>query len=290
MPASKTNSRNIDKLSCEEKEEILKAYYDGMSKKDITKNFNLTVRTYSALMKESSINAKRKNKYVLNEEYFDNIDTQRKAYWLGFIAADGCITETNYFAFSLKDKDILYDFKNDIDYTGEIKTVINKYGTYYRINFSSKLFCDNLRKIGISERKSLIYNDLPDIRPNLMRHFVRGYFDGDGCIYWGYSISYNPKKISKVKNWGLCIIATKQLCLKFQDLFSTELKYIPHINKSPSESMFYVSIYKNSALIDFYKYMYNESEVCLERKRKKYDEFMGSLKQKYLKEKCGEPL
>ena len=86
-------TKNFSMLTQEEKNNIIQMFYDGKSKDEIIKEANVTRRTYPAVFKEAGINTKRRNKYTLNEDYFEKIDSQEKAYLLGLIASDGCVTE-----------------------------------------------------------------------------------------------------------------------------------------------------------------------------------------------------
>lgn len=283
MPVAK--GKTYKDLTREDKNKIVELYSSGLTYKEILNVFPVTRRSLPLIMKEYNINSKRKNGYSLNEEYFKDITNEHQAYWLGFIAADGCITESNYFAISLKDKDILEEFKKDINFSGDVYSPKSKAGTYYRINFSSKEFCDNLRTLGILERKSLTYNNLPNIRHGLLRHFIRGYFDGDGTIYSAITTTHNPKGISYTENYAMKIIATKGFCEKLKNEIYEEIGYEGKIVKSKNKEMFYYSIYKNKALHDFYWYMYHNSSIYLKRKHDTWKKFLGSLEEKSSMEK-----
>lgn len=286
----KANGKKYNELTKEDKDKIIELYSSGLTYKEVMDKFPITKRALPKVISEYGINAKRKNKYTLNENYFENITTEHQAYWLGFIAADGCITDANYFAISLKDKDILMQLKADINFSGDIYSPKNNQGVYYRINFSSEKFCNDLRKIGITERKSLSYNKLPNIRHGLIRHFIRGYFDGDGTIYSSTTKTYNPKNVSITENYAMKIIATKEFCKELTDEIFSEIGYVGKIVKSKSEHMYYYSIYKNQALKDFYWYLYHNSSIYLKRKHKIWLNFLGSLEEKSSMEKQGELL
>ena len=130
-----------------------------------------------------------------NKQAFDTIDTEEKAYWLGFLYADGSLsssTNTVELQLSNKDKEHLRKFSRFMKYNGEIKTKANKKdkneNIYYescRVSFSNKHLWDTLNTQGCTPRKSLtlkfpnesIFGD-----KSLIRHFIRGYFDGDGSL------------------------------------------------------------------------------------------------------------
>lgn len=153
----KPYGKSYNKLSAQEKEQIIELFLCGFSYKEITNKLGTTNRAVPKVIREYDMQTPRKNRYTLNEHYFDVIDSAQKAYWLGIIASDGCITETNYFAISMNDRDVIEQLKDDISYTGSIYSPKHKDDGYnrkqsYRINFSSKILCDALRSLGIYEK------------------------------------------------------------------------------------------------------------------------------------------
>ena len=275
MPISK--GKNYKALSCEEKDLIVEAFCSGENIPELVKKFKTTRRAIPEVLKEYDIYTLRKGRYTLDEDYFNSIDTERKAYWLGLIAADGCVTESNYFAISLKDREILEKLKNDLNFSGDIYIPKTKEGTYYRLNFSSKRICDALRSCGISERKSLIFNDLPKMRSGLIRHFFRGYFDGDGTISSSVSTTVNTHSSYTHDNYQMHIIATDKFCEVIKEIVYEETGYELSIVQSKSKGMSYAKIFKNKALKDMYWYMYHNTDLYLERKHNKWLQFLSSL-------------
>lgn len=277
----KSNGVNYKNLTSVIKEQIVEKFCSGCNVPDLIKEFGTTKRAIPEVLSEYQINTKRKGRYTLNENYFNTIDTSEKAYWLGLIAADGCITESNYFAISLIDKDILIKLKESLNYSGEVyKPKIKNGNTVYRINFSSERICNDLRKHGIYENKSLTYNKLPNIRHGLMRHFVRGYFDGDGCISESISTSYHNDKVYEYRSFMANIIATDKFCTCLKDELYNEIGYNASIDKSKTDGMSYIKIFKNKALKDFYWYLYCNTDLYLKRKHDKWKIFMGSFAEK----------
>lgn len=139
-------------------------------------------------------------KHFFNENYFESIDTEEKAYWLGFIAADGCIVKSGdynsyrlYINLGSIDENHLQKFLNSINaHDIEIQNYTstsgfsNKNGTATsRVVLNSLKLCKDLSKYNIHERKS--YNiKMPEINHRLMPHYLRGYVDGDGSFYCHY--------------------------------------------------------------------------------------------------------
>lgn len=145
---------------------------------------------------------KRINKKAYNEHFFDSIDTEEKAYWLGFIFADGYIYSSPLdtskkridwnFELCVKgdDKEHMEKFAKAIEYNKELHvTKADKHGhTRCRVCLSSEILWKQLNSLGCVPRKSLTLK-FPDESifksKDLIRHFIRGYFDGDGCISYG---------------------------------------------------------------------------------------------------------
>ena len=144
------------------------------------KKFNIKTRTRS-----ESLNITQNRKGLVNREYFKNIDTEEKAYWLGFLMADGSLNKKKYgyytsFELSIQDKYIVENFAKDISYKGKIYLT----ETRARLCISDTIFSSELLKYGFSNKKT--FNEkFPDkelINQSFIRYFILGYFDGDGSI------------------------------------------------------------------------------------------------------------
>lgn len=136
-----------------------------------------------------------KSKYEYNHDYFENINSEDKAYWLGFIYADGCVSKNekiNSCEISIKlqksDMNHLKKFNKCINGNIEVSTFDRKSnfnnkiysGCQIRI-YSQKMFND-LYDCGIHPNKSLSIKFPTQLDENLIPHFIRGFFDGDGCL------------------------------------------------------------------------------------------------------------
>ena len=135
-----------------------------------------------------------KRKSYVNLNYFENIDTPEKAYWLGFLAADGYIVgnELNI-QLQKQDKKHLQKFSDSINGNLTIRDINGKNNfettySHYRVSIKSNKMVEDLSKYGIVPKKSLILT-APPISSNLYGYWIIGYMDGDGCV------SKNKKKI-----------------------------------------------------------------------------------------------
>lgn len=127
-------------------------------------------------------------RYALDEGYFDAIDTPDKAYWLGFIAGDGCVRERGILAVSLAAKDCahLERLKAALRTEAPVRLYTGKSGRREgkrnaALFIHSRHLSDALVLHGITPRKSLTLQAWggPD---DLMRHYWRGLIDADGTI------------------------------------------------------------------------------------------------------------
>lgn len=180
-------------------EEVIEAYNNGESLSSMAKRLHTTQAALSRHLKKAGINVVNKwNETKFNETVFDCIDSEEKAYWLGFIYADGYIGHNegeknrNRFEISLAIEDIehLHKFNKFMEYDGDNVTtkisVLNgvEFGVC-RWTITNKHLWNTLNNIGCTPRKSktLVFPSEHIFKDkSLIRHFIRGYFDGDGCI------------------------------------------------------------------------------------------------------------
>lgn len=253
-------------------------FYKKKSIKDLSNIINISETTLKKVLKNDfNINLKTKNRYTININYFEHIDTEEKAYILGFLASDGHVSN-NYINFTSKDKDILEKIKECMDFSGEIrygnKGNFEGSGNVYILVFSNEKMANNLRNLEITNNKSLTYNKIPNIPEDLKRHFLRGYFDGDGCV-----CAYQRKYLKKNKEYiynrlHMDIIATEPFIKDIINTFKIE-KY--SIGKSKTPEMKYLNINAKKELKKMYDLMYKDSKISLNRKREIWENNIMSL-------------
>ncbi|EKY27011.1 hypothetical protein [Clostridium celatum] len=168
--------------------------------------------------------------YEYNEDYFKCIDSDEKAYWLGFICADGSIVEAKTYltleiGLQLSDREHLVKFlralsfkESDIDKKIRVKNIRLKDKTYKScsIVINSTRMCEDLIKLGVVPRKSLVMKFPNKISKQLIPAFLRGYIDGDG----GYNIRYRRDGSKSVR---LYIIATEEFLNEFYNFYKRQV-------------------------------------------------------------------
>jgi len=163
---------------------------NGRSADDIAKECGVTNVTIRFWARKFGLKRRRYGSKSLDDRYFEKIDTEQKAYWLGFIAADGSVQNKpgkRLLSICLSEKDVehLLMFRTHIKSDHSIYHAhrITSFGPCRsaQLDLSSAKMVSDLSKCGIVPRKSLILSP-PQIRKSLVRHWIRGYFDGDGSV------------------------------------------------------------------------------------------------------------
>ena len=269
-------------LNKEEKDYFIKLYYENthLTVKQIGDALGLSKRCTMSIFKEYKTNSKRKNRYTLDENYFEEINTQQKSYILGLIYADGYVGNEKFNNISLTQKEykLLYEVKKELEFTGRIR-LGNKGGFEnskpgYVLNFSSEKVANDLRKLGLYPKKSLTIDKIPNIRDELKRHFLRGYFDGDGSISkYIHKFKKTNKEYSYVKG-KMCIIATEKMLEDFIKTFNIEHYYI---SQSKTKEMKYIQIESKKELKRIYNLMYRDCCICNMIKKEKWDNLISAI-------------
>ena len=174
------------------------------------KKFKIPTRSRS-----ESLRITQNRIHNVDVDYFSEINTPQKAYWLGFIVADGSIRNPSkdvYYAdfeLSVKDEETVRQFANDIKY-GEI--LIDHYRA--RCNVNNTVFTKNLMNHGVCTNKTG-REVFPKIDKKLVRYFILGYFDGDG------SIMYYERE-TKVRSRFHIVCANRNFLEKIKSILENE--------------------------------------------------------------------
>lgn len=231
------------------------------------------------------------SKYKYNKDYFSKIDTSDKAYWLGFLYADGSINRfykneklksmTLELGLAYKDREHLEKFKNCLESNIPIFEKTNKLnGEEYksvRIQLNNTKICYDLCDLGCTPNKTFdVKFPTFDIVPKeFMRDFIRGFFDGDGCI----SISeMNGKPHIILVITGVCDILQS-----ISDFLISEniIRIQPKIRKDERRKFTYnVFFYGTDSNKDILDYLYKDSNIYLDRKYNQYIDFYKDYDEK----------
>lgn len=219
-----------------------------------------------------------KRKHTVNHSFFKEIDSEDRAYWLGFMMADGCVARTdagkayNRFEVNLKPGDIghLEKFKKALSASYPIT---HKSGYNAKLEFSyetvglrinSRESVNHLIKNGITPNKTG-KELLPTLSKEMTRHFIRGFMDGDGTI-------------TLKRTTGFCSASCK-IIEEIRDFIQDEIGVSSNITQNKSDVPIYVISYsraKSKILLD---YLYKDSTIYLDRKFQRYQAMFCSVQQ-----------
>lgn len=269
-------------ISQEQKDYIQKRYEESIGSPTIAKELGITVGRVSGHIHRHMTPRDYKHmkaKATCNDNYFDIIDTENKAYWLGFIMADGYVSyhkqSSKKLGISLSTQDIthLEKFKTDINFSGSIKTYTNNSSgyalgnQYSRIIICSDHLCDSLKELGIVEHKTKIAQFPKQLQSpfcKFKRDFIRGYFDGDGSIAITTTGKIPAFKFSVVGTYD--IITNIRGFFIHNDLEPPENYY----KRRPNHEVFQYDFGGNRQVYNALNLLYKNATVYLDRKYHRY--------------------
>lgn len=252
-------------------EEIIELYKQGLSTPKITKLTGVKQHTIDKYLRINNIEkrdvSESKRKYSLDVNYFDKINTEKKAYFLGLLYADGW-NANNKISIQLSEKDsyILEEFKKDIQYNGPMlyqRRSLKKpeHSDSIRLCISNKYLSNKASVLGLCQNKTKELSDLPNISADLIPHFIRGFFDGDGCI-----------RISK-KQLRFSIVGTENFLNNLNTVLSNFInepkKKLTSIKHSYVK---YLNFGSKEQIRKIYNYLYKDATVFFLRKKNKFEE------------------
>ncbi len=247
-----------------------------MNKRQIAKILNVSESCIRENMKTLNIETddkiSRKRLYHYKHDYFSSIDSQDKAYWIGFIHADGFIRNTKnkynssekYLSFQLarKDKSHLQKFIDAIQSDIPIKDGQTNLNGKIFLNSSIRIrnvhIVNDLINLGFSPGNKLNNNVIPNIPKQYVRDFIRGLFDGDGCI----SPYYDTHK-RQCCSW--CVVASKSVCEFVAKIFKNELQI--NMTLLPDSGIYRVETSTSSSILKIMSWLY-ENPNCTKLDRK----------------------
>jgi hypothetical protein len=225
------------------------------------------------------------NRYTLNIDFFKKW-TEKMAYVLGFLYADGDIEDVREssraqcIAFTSVDKEILEEIKkamgsgHNLNYRAPRKTIYQNGKTYensgiYRLRIGSKEMFNDLLKLGLTPRKSLAIKFPMDVPDKYLHHFIRGYFDGDGCATVKWGVGKYGQRILK----GLAVIFISGSEEFLEGLSKTVYRVVGFDKKEICDSIRYSRAYqlKYSTVqesLKWFNFLYANKTLNLFLKRK----------------------
>jgi len=255
--------------------EIIRQYKSGLAGYKIAEKLGLSSYSVYKILERKELTRTNKENYkvIFNDTYFQKINTEKKAYFLGLLAADGCVIEPKQSSPILKidlkedDAQILFLLAEELELS---RTRLKRYkykepnSFLVRLLVPSEQIVLDLEQYGIIPRKTFSTYFPSNIPKDLERHFIRGYFDGDGCITVGPTIK---------------ITGTSEILLEVQNIL-VENCFLG--NKTKLQTRFperennirSLEIGGKLQVSRIYNYLYDKASVYFERKKNRFMELL----------------
>lgn len=305
--STKTAERRIAELNLVHRDQnsinLICDYINGLDSNTIANkyqcsatNANVIISKFKLLQQNTEsldllINANRlqneaylnKSATLFNLSRFKYIKDEESAYWLGYISADGCVYK-NELVLSSIDLDIINKFNTFMQRTQTFVTTEAKISTFKGKDYSCKEFytarihnailINNLKDWEIKPNKS-INNTFPkNISDNLLKHYIRGYFDGNGSFY--KCLSYSTKLDKTHTKYGFSIEGTETFILDLQQILAQKFNKTYSTQRRHDTETCCLSLRGNGykSVREFLDWIYVNANVYMDRKYNKYLQLM----------------
>lgn len=268
--AKKIGFRNVYRSELTDEDiKYIVGNYNTRTSPSLAKELSVSKSLITKTWRENNLKGKDNKTYYCNDRYFQNIDSYEKAYWLGFLMADGCIYNRNkgncnkWITITLAeiDSNHLEKFKTAISSNHPIHYGINTAGNKTtNITIVSKLMAEDLAKWGCVERKTSIVQ-FPNFNKDFLSWgFINGYIDGDGSITISKDKNVFRYKLSVVGNFSI-IKGIHDFILKFN------VKGTIREDKRDYSFPFYELYFERMEYLNFiFNHTYNTKIIYLDRK------------------------
>jgi hypothetical protein len=269
------------KIPISEYTNIVKLYQNGLSSTKISIKYNIAEKCIVRILKKNGLSMRPKSyyrKYNITESFFENTNQwgEEQSYLFGFIMGDGhnnIRLGTLSIILAEKDKEHLLKL-NSLIQNSELQYIDNeKYRKKYKMNRQnqyrmmvySRKVSNDLLNLGIVNNKTIECHIPIFLTDENMRHFFRGLFDADGC----FCLSNNRLNFKLTGNKYICEETLIYLKNKL-GMTSNSL-----IKSKKSDICYTFSLTRKEDLQKLYHYLYDNSKLFLDRKKKICDEYFA---------------
>lgn len=273
-----------EKILTEEQERDIENRYYSATSTELAKEYGVSSSKISQIWMQANLKGKTNRTYYLDEDYFENIDNDEKAYWIGFIASDGCLYHPKdsrqdilSVSLAIKDKEHLEKLKKSLKTNKPIsigRHGKNKNFEHASLQISSNKISKDLQKIGVCPQKT--YNvQWPKIPKKFLPAYIRGYFDGDG------SIAHKIEK-NKLHRVNITIVGFVDNMKNFQNyLLSQGIKTALVLDKREDRASGFASLTltNKKEKQKFLHLIYDNATIYLDRKYKLAQKFIDLCKE-----------
>jgi len=260
---------------------ILELFKKGIKTTEIEKILSISLGKIHYYLNKNKITSPKRGENLrsikFNLNIFEKIDTEEKAYWLGFLYADGYNSQKHRrvrLCLDSKDENHLIKFK---DFMGGNSTIKEKFiknisgsiSKNVRLDINSVKISLDLANLGCTQKKTftLKFPTENQVPVHLQSHFIRGYFDGDGSVFLSNEIHHRSKKIESIIHCRM--MSTKDFLVDF-----LKISKIGNMSCIKSVGNVYdYQIKRNVRCKEFYEFLYKDATIFLERKKQIFDNY-----------------
>lgn len=254
---------------------VRKLHAAGNSISEIAQAQNCSTVSIRVCLDEMGLDRPQYLKHVLDRDFFAEIDTEQKAYWLGFVLTDGCVQVRQVtIGLTGTDHEHLAKMVRDVGGTAVVK--MGQYSGYSDkeqclVCFNSQKWVEDLARLGVVQKKSTKeVAPLDAIPTELHRHFWRGVIDGDGSI--------SKKSTDRVQTPTVGLVGSLVLCQQFLDWATQFGATKNRVRRKPTPLASEVELYETSighraVTHQILQALYGDCQVSLDRKQARADEW-----------------
>jgi hypothetical protein len=203
----------------EHRDAMVAAYLAGATAEAAASQFGYSYMACIFALKQRGIKPRGRSEarrvYAVDESFFDVINTEEKAYWLGFLTADGTIGD-DLVMLALQEGDIphLYKFTSSLRSNHPIihreQTQKDKVYRFGQVCLTSQRLARALHRLGVGKKKSFIVRPCEQVPEHLLSHYWRGVFDGDGFVTRARGRMFGAIK------WDVGLVGNRAIVLGFE--------------------------------------------------------------------------
>lgn len=228
--------------------------YTGVEIANLLQKDNKTIYKYLGKNGLTKTSSQARQVYSINGQYFDNIETARQAYWLGFLAGDGAVIQNKLIInLSIKDKIILEQFNEDI----KSDNVIHQYGKFVNLTITSDVLVKSLQPHNIVPNKTRLFTISDKIPTHLLGSYILGLNDADGCF-----------SVDKKRGLRMSLLGTTAAMKQVQNILIEQCGVNKNkLQKHHSTSYVKYLVYSgNKQLAKIVDFLYRDVDFSLPRK------------------------
>jgi hypothetical protein len=251
----------------EHRDAMVASYLAVATAKEAANQFGYSYMACIFALKQKGIeprtNGETHRKYAVEESFFDVVDTEAKAYWLGFLTADGTIGYDHIIlGLQVKDLQHLYNFTSSLCSNHPVtlrENILNgKVHRYGQVHIGSHHLATAIKRLGVGERKSFTVCPCEDIPRDLLSHYWRGLFDGDGFI------AEPKRRVGRAIEWSLGVVGNQAIVSGFEAFIRQRTGYVAQVR--PQSRIFIVRYHSIASLQAILDILYRDATLFLERK------------------------